>query len=650
MSSFLGRPRARRFYRRLVALAVAVGPASLLAACGAILPSHAPKSPTPAESLLAFSALQEVVDQFIRHEQAERFELRVQVGATRDRMPEFSERTAREDARFARSLIRRLDWISVDALNESDYLTLLTVRTELQGASDQALYYANDLTPFGAASPLAQITRMMSELSLRDARDIERYERLLNSVAPFADTLEAELIRRGAQGIFLGQSAVARAEGFFASFETPSSRSTLRLTPERAKALDSLTAERLIAVTDSAIDGRIAPAFKRLTRFLAGEYGRKGPVGIGLWQYVGGNEYYRALVRRWTTLDVTPQQAHEAGLREVARLDTAMRALRLRMGESAVADSFHAAIRSDARFRDVTRDGIVDQLLQAQASLAMSSDTGSASPGLFPVVLAAATELDTRDRILGWYHQPRGADSVGQYTPGKALLTPALPVMVEALSYFALSPGRHELLGRRLERSLAVARWYASVPAYTDGWGLYALDLARERGALTDPFAAYGALMLEMIAAVRLTVDVGIHYFGWSAGQATKFFLRYTMLGEAEVENEVTRIAHDAPGMGLAAAMGAREIRGVRRWMERELKKDFDEGRFNNELRSLGPIPLQALGSHFEWWLWKEQTRIRAAVDEAKASEKSAKRGSNGREYDAWQFASRRNMDYGTDV
>jgi uncharacterized protein (DUF885 family) len=132
--------------------------------------------------------------------------------------------------------------------------------------------------------------------------------------------------------------------------------------------------------------------------------------------------------------------------------------------------------------------------------------------------------------------------------------------------------------------------------------------------------------MLEMIAAVRLTVDSGIHYFGWTAAQSTQFFLRHTMLGEAEAESEVTRIAHDAPGLGLAAAMGVREIRGVRHWMERELKKDFDEGRFNKELRSLGPVPLHALGSHFEWWLWKERTQIRAAADGAKASLKSTKR------------------------
>ena len=240
------------------------------------------------------------------------------------------------------------------------------------------------------------------------------------------------------------------------------------------------------------------------------------------------------------------------------------------------------------------------------------------------MVVDAANELDARDAIFGRYRQPSGVDSVGQYTPGRALLAPGLPIMLEALSYFALSPGRHDLLARRVARKPAAARWYASVPAYADAWGLYALDLARKRGGLTDPMAEYGALMLEAIAAVRLTVDSGIHYFGWTASQSTGFFLHNTMLSEAEAENEVIRIAHDAPGLGLAAAMGAREIRGVRRWMERELKNDFDEDRFNEELRSLGPVPLKALGSHFEWWLWNERTRLRSAPAGAQASAKKS--------------------------
>ena len=138
--------RMRRLSRLLPAFALLLP----LTACGVIWPSRGPEAPTPADSLLASTVLQGIVEQYVGHAQAEQFELQVRAGATPDRIPEVSERKAREDARFARTLIRRLDWVTPGALGESDYLTLLAVRSELQGLSGQALYYANDLTPFSA--------------------------------------------------------------------------------------------------------------------------------------------------------------------------------------------------------------------------------------------------------------------------------------------------------------------------------------------------------------------------------------------------------------------------------------------------------------------------------------------------------------------
>jgi len=602
-----------------------------LGGCGLILPRGL-QGPSPADSLLAVRALQDVVDQYVTHEQDERFELRVRIGAPLDRIPQFTERGVREDARFSRAMVRRIDWIDVQALEEADYLTLLAIRSALQAASDRAVYFENDLTPFFGAAPLVQVARMMAELSPRDSVEVVRYVALLASLGPFADTLRTDLERRATQGIYLSRSGVARADSVFAAFAAPAARSVLRLTDDRLGGLDSTTARRAMALADSTIDTKVVPAFMRLTSLLQSEYASKGPAGIGLWQYVGGKEYYRALVRRTTTLDITPEQVHDAGLREVARLDSALRALRVRLAGSVAADAFHAMLRRDPRFLSISAEDAVDRMLLAQSALPVSMD--SSSLGNFPLVVVPPDSTSRGDPIFGRYRQPSGIDSVAQYIPGREALAPGLAILLEPLSYFAISPGRHALLGQRVTVSRAVARWYGDVPAFTDGWGLYALDLARRRGVLAastgdapaDSLAAYGALMLEMIAAVRLTVDSGIHYFGWTAPQAAAFIMRFTMLDAVQADAEVSRAAHDVPGLGLSAAMGVREIRGVRRWMERELKKDFDEDRFTRELHSLGPIPLQALGPHFEWWLWKERTRIRDAQRTSDAVKQGEKR------------------------
>jgi uncharacterized protein (DUF885 family) len=163
------------------------------------------------------------------------------------------------------------------------------------------------------------------------------------------------------------------------------------------------------------------------------------------------------------------------------------------------------------------------------------------------------------------------------------------------------------LLGRRVPATLAVARYYGDVPAFVDGWGLYAVDLARARGGFATPIEEYGALALEMVAAARLVVDTGIHYFGWTYNQAVEFLTGATLLAPVEIEADIARIAEDAPGESLAAEMGVHELRGMHTWMAHELGDRFDDKAFRRELESLGPVPLRVAGTHFEWWLWQQK-------------------------------------------
>ncbi|MBV6520060.1 MAG: hypothetical protein MNPFHGCM_00165 [Gemmatimonadaceae bacterium] len=605
--------------RHTLRLALVAGSAIVVVlanGCGLAL-SGTGRAPSPTDSLLAQGALQAVVDQFVSNEQ--------QVGAPTVGPP-LGERAVREGARFSRALIRRLDWIDVSALNEADYVTLLSIRSALDGVAERAQFFENDLATFAAASPFARLVYVLSGLMPRDSADVAVYASMLTSLAAYADTLRADLTRRESQGIVLSQSAIDRAIGMLAPAEGLTPDNMLRLSGPRTRLLDDVSAWHAMAQADSAIARDLVPAVARLLAFLRGDYGSRGPRGIGLWQYVGGREYYRALVRAVTTLDVTPEQTHGVGLREVARLSSAMQSLRARIaGFDVPADSFHAALRRDARYGAITPDDVADRVLFAQSELPILDDSGIVAPGNYPIVTAPAMAVPGGDPVFGFYRQPNARDSSAQYTPSPLMMKPGLSILLEPLSYFAISPGRHDLLGRRLAPGRDVARWYANVPAFSDGWGLYALDLLRDTGALTDSLQQYGALMLETIAAVRLVVDGGIHYFGWTSEQASAYIREHTMLDSAEALAEVMFMAHDAPGLGLAAAMGVHEIRGVRRWLERELGKDFDIRRFNRELRSSGPVPLQALGRHFEWWLWQERERIREL--RTRTSERSRPQG-----------------------
>jgi prolyl oligopeptidase len=114
-----------------------------------------------------------------------------------------------------------------------------------------------------------------------------------------------------------------------------------------------------------------------------------------------------------------------------------------------------------------------------------------------------------------------------------------------------------------------------------------------------------------MVIAARLVVDAGMHYFGWTRAQCRDYLARVMPLSLAEIEADLDRIGQDEPGESLAAGMGAREMRAYRRWLTGELGPDFDVNAFHQEMLSLGPVPLPALGTHLEWWVWQERTQRR---------------------------------------
>ncbi len=593
------------------------GAALGLHGCG-LSSSRTSQAPSPAESILATAALSDVVENFVAHERAEQFSLRIRVGVLLDTIPALTRRGARDEARFARAAVRRIDGIAVEALSEENYLTLLAMRYALESRSEQAIYYANDLTLFSPGSPLADLTRLMSEYSFADSSDMTRYVALVSALGPVADSLRADLAARASTGIVLSRPAINRAVSFFSMFEVASAAHVLHVNSQRVAHLDTRASGRFVTTVDSILSSTVAPSFRRLTTYLQGAYGAKAPSGLGLWQYVGGKAYYGTLVRRWTTMDITPEQAHDGSLREVARLDSALLELRKKMGGPILADSFHAVLRRDASHTATDEDAVVDRILVAQGSVPTDLDSIMPPVRVWPVVVHGGGLVAPGDRIFGLYRPPTASDSVGRYALGRALTSAGMLVVADGLSFFALIPGWHQLLGRLLVPGMDVARYYTEVPAFTDGWAFTALDMARERGALPNLYSQYGALMMEQIACVRSVVDGGIHYFGWTEQQARMFYATHTMLEPEEIANEILRLAVDAPGAGLASCTGIREMRGVRRWMQRELKGDFDARRFYGEVSSLGPIPLQALGRHFEWWLYQERMRLRAKSVPAK--------------------------------
>lgn len=596
---------------RRLAGTVAATCALLTGAC-ASLRSPEPPVPSAGDSLFARRQLEETIAQLEQRELDENSPLRLRLERGTESLPDFSLAAARDNARFARAAVRRLDAVRYDALTEDDYVTLMTVRAYLAALAEDALFYWNDVTTLSRGrSPLNTIVDILHRLPLRTPEEARQYTRVLGTVASSIDTLRVVTLGRRARGVMLSRRALARTLPFLRALADSSVANPLALSPERDTALASDVKAILRQQSDSILRRDIARAMRRLTASLADDSVKKAPSEDGLWQYVGGKEYYRALVRRWTTMDVTPEQVYDAGLREVARIDSAMGAVRATLGFSGSARAFHDSLRATMQ-PAITDDAFMAQVRTALGRVQGHTDTLLQGLPVPKVVVRWEAQPPGTDRVLGTYHVPNGRGDAATFTPGDALLASGVPAAAVAATFFSLSPGRLLLFGAADPiRRLPFAPRYAAMNAYVDGWGVYAMDLAGEWGGYRSPAEEYGRLTIEMVIAARLVVDAGMHYFGWTRAQCTEYLARATALPAAEIEADLDRIGQDEPGESLAAGMGAREMRAYRRWLATELGSDFDARAFHRELLSLGPVPLPALGTHLEWWVWQERTRRR---------------------------------------
>ncbi|HEX2092622.1 MAG TPA: DUF885 domain-containing protein [Longimicrobiaceae bacterium] len=365
---------------------------------------------------------------------------------------------------------------------------------------------------------------------------------------------------------------------------------------------------RLATAGRDAIQGSVAPGYREFLEFMTREYVPAARAGIGASELPEGRAYYESRVRRYTTLDVTPEQVHQTGLAEVARIRAEMEAVIRRTGFRGSFQEFVRFLRTDPRFYARTPE----ELLQ-RTSLVLKRMDGEL-PRLFgrlprmpygireiPAYLAPRT-------TTAYYSRPAGDGTrSGTYWVNTYDL-PSRPLYeIEALSLHEAVPGHHLQIALQQElEDIPPFRRFTGFTAFTEGWGLYAERLGLESGFYTDPYSDFGRLTYEMWRACRLVVDTGMHYKGWTRQQAIDFMAENSALTLLNIRNEVDRyIAW--PGQALAYKTGEMKIRELRAFAERELGTRFDVRRFHDVVLGSGAVPLTVLEENVRAYVAREK-------------------------------------------
>jgi len=365
---------------------------------------------------------------------------------------------------------------------------------------------------------------------------------------------------------------------------------------------------RLAKAAEETIATAVAPAYRKLKEFIISEYLPAAWEQVGLWQLPNGAAMYAYSTRDNTTTDLTPQEIHEIGLKEVKRIRAEMQAIIDKLGFRGSFAEFAKFLRSDPKFYFKSEN----ELLDAYRALSRRIDPLLVKVfrklprmpyGIEPVPANIAPDSPT-----GLYRGPAADGSragIVNVNTFKPEIRPKYEMM--ALSLHEGVPGHHLQIAIAMEQQgVPNFRRYGGYTAFMEGWGLYAESLGDEMGLYDDPYSKFGQLMYEIWRASRLVVDTGIHYLRWDRQKAIDFMMENTARQEVDVVNEIDRYIV-WPGQALAYKIGQLKISELRAKAKQILGDKFDIRAFHDELLKDGALPLDRLEIKMNTWITSQK-------------------------------------------
>ena len=362
--------------------------------------------------------------------------------------------------------------------------------------------------------------------------------------------------------------------------------------------------KRLTAAYAAFIRGQLIPAFTRERDFIRNEYLPRARDSVGLGQMPGGDALYRYLVASITTTDMTPEAIHALGLSEVDRIHAQMDQVRTATGFKGSRDEFAAFLRSDARFAPKSADEMHQAFVDIEAKVL------AAVPRDFSLVPKSKLEIrpvpayKEKTEAAGSYEQgaPDGSRP-GVFYYDTYDLPSRFNWGFETLFLHEGIPGHHFQISLAQENTqLPAFQRFGGNTAYVEGWALYAESLGAELGMYTDPYQLFGHLNDEILRAMRLVVDTGIHAQGWSRDAAIAYMLQNSAMGRTDATAEVERYIAD-PAQALAYKVGQLTIRRLRTSAEFDLGKNFDVRDFHAQVLDSGALPMAVLEQKIHAWV-----------------------------------------------
>jgi uncharacterized protein (DUF885 family) len=565
---------------------------------------------TPATKLDAGDRARQLKSLFAEeweHELRSDPEMATELGDNRynDRLDDNSRQFFQSEVKQDRKFLARFEAFDPAALSAQDALSRKLMIRKLRQEIEGAEFKPWEMPANQMDGPHLSLIELVTLTPFNSARDYDNYLSRLHQVPHFFDQV-IDNMRQGMRDCLM-------PPGYLLDKVTAEAEEIASKTGEAspfARPLDTLPASlsrfeqaRFRTAVLAAIGSDVVPAYQKFATFVRDEYAPHGRTQPGVWALPDGAKRYRFAIRRITTTDLSPDEIHAIGLKQIAETQQEMLALARKLGFNDLA-RMNANIKADRSLYATSGQ----QLLDLYSGYARQMETQL--PNLFGRLPKRKLSVIPMDPFRAKNAVP------ADYTPGAEDGSRAgrinvnesdpehrLVLNVEAIAYHEGVPGHHLQISVGQEMpDLPAFRRNGDYTAFVEGWALYAERLGKETGFYQDAYSDYGRLENEMWRDIRLVIDTGVHEKHWSRDQMVEYFHRYTAMDEPNIQSEVDRyIAW--PGQALAYKLGQLEILKLREEARQKLGPKFNLRAFHDEVVGSGPLPLDVLRSNVQAWI-----------------------------------------------
>lgn len=533
-----------------------------------------------------------------------------------DKWDNLSEAFVRETHELHKRQLARLNTLEPAELDEKTLISYRLFKQNLENAIADFKWRDHDYPVnqmFGVHSNVPSL--LVNQHQVTSLEDAQAYIARLNAVPELFDQLIAGLNRRAAKGIivpkFIIPYVIRDCRNVISGAPFGAGEDSVLLEDFRKKVstleVDEAGKQRLSQEAVDALRQKVEPAYRKLIDALT-VLARQADDRAGVWKLPQGNEFYAVALHRTTTTDLSADQIHELGLKEVARIHGEMRHIMRQVEFEGGLQDFFEYTRTDPRFYYPNTDAGREVYLQETEAIidAMNRRLDALFSRLpeAELVVKRVEAFREESADTAFYERPApdgsrpGRYYVNLYDMGE------MPIFqMEALAYHEGVPGHHMQIAIAQElEDMPKFRRYGFYTAYVEGWGLYSELLPKEIGFYSDPYSDFGRLTMELWRACRLVVDTGIHSKRWSREQAIDYLMENTPAPRPEVEDAVDRYVV-LPSQATAYKIGMLKILELRARAMRQLGEAFDIREFHDVILRDGALPLNILESRVDEWL-----------------------------------------------